>query len=295
MSVNKQFKHALCGLVATAACLLPASAGQAQYAPLWAEADAEIYESAGYYHHEYEYDEDWWYAYAQGSVNATSSNSYASAWAKTTWDSNGVNVEKSAGYYADNGDDAYAWSDGGYRLPMLTDGPGDPSDDVAITVTFHQIELICYSETSCSTTLEFSFSVNEDVMAEGSATLQGNGSFECAGIYGEEADWTVDMDVDGYYHAAINLPSAEVPDAVPLKEQFDCDLSMKLTMEGSASGGESPPESSDHTELELAEGYSFVPVNPGSEPDPCPPDITGDGQVDVLDLLEILASWGPCP
>jgi Tol biopolymer transport system component len=27
----------------------------------------------------------------------------------------------------------------------------------------------------------------------------------------------------------------------------------------------------------------------------CPPDINGDGIVDVLDLLELLAAWGPCP
>ena len=27
----------------------------------------------------------------------------------------------------------------------------------------------------------------------------------------------------------------------------------------------------------------------------CPEDITGDGVVDVLDLLEVLAAWGPCP
>jgi len=27
----------------------------------------------------------------------------------------------------------------------------------------------------------------------------------------------------------------------------------------------------------------------------CPADLTGDGVVDVLDLLEVLAAWGPCP
>ena len=26
----------------------------------------------------------------------------------------------------------------------------------------------------------------------------------------------------------------------------------------------------------------------------CPEDINGDGVVDVLDLLEVLAAWGPC-
>ena len=29
-------------------------------------------------------------------------------------------------------------------------------------------------------------------------------------------------------------------------------------------------------------------------PEPCPPDITGDYVVDVLDLLEVLSAWGPC-
>jgi hypothetical protein len=28
---------------------------------------------------------------------------------------------------------------------------------------------------------------------------------------------------------------------------------------------------------------------------PCPEDLDGDGIVDVIDLLTILASWGPCP
>jgi len=30
-------------------------------------------------------------------------------------------------------------------------------------------------------------------------------------------------------------------------------------------------------------------------PEPCPGDITGDEVVDVLDLLELLGAWGPCP
>ena len=29
-------------------------------------------------------------------------------------------------------------------------------------------------------------------------------------------------------------------------------------------------------------------------PEPCPPDVTGDEVVDVLDLLEVLSAWGPC-
>ncbi len=28
---------------------------------------------------------------------------------------------------------------------------------------------------------------------------------------------------------------------------------------------------------------------------PCPADVDGDGMVDVLDLLLVLAQWGPCP
>jgi hypothetical protein len=30
-------------------------------------------------------------------------------------------------------------------------------------------------------------------------------------------------------------------------------------------------------------------------PDPCPPDVNGDGIVNVLDLLAVLAAWGPGP
>ncbi len=30
-------------------------------------------------------------------------------------------------------------------------------------------------------------------------------------------------------------------------------------------------------------------------PPPCPADVNDDGMVDVLDLLEVLSAWGPCP
>jgi hypothetical protein len=38
-------------------------------------------------------------------------------------------------------------------------------------------------------------------------------------------------------------------------------------------------------------------VNANGVPDECEcvADITGDGQVDVVDLLDVLAWWGPCP
>jgi len=28
---------------------------------------------------------------------------------------------------------------------------------------------------------------------------------------------------------------------------------------------------------------------------PCAPDFDGDGTVGILDLLTLLANWGPCP
>ena len=28
---------------------------------------------------------------------------------------------------------------------------------------------------------------------------------------------------------------------------------------------------------------------------PCPTDTNGDGDINVVDLLALLASWGPCP
>lgn len=33
----------------------------------------------------------------------------------------------------------------------------------------------------------------------------------------------------------------------------------------------------------------------GSCPSPCPPDINSDGSVNVTDLLALLGDWGPCP
>jgi hypothetical protein len=30
-------------------------------------------------------------------------------------------------------------------------------------------------------------------------------------------------------------------------------------------------------------------------PQPCPADVNGDGLIDVLDLLDLLSDWGPCP
>ena len=34
---------------------------------------------------------------------------------------------------------------------------------------------------------------------------------------------------------------------------------------------------------------------PFLSPDPCPEDLNHDGVVNVLDLLQLLAAWGPCP
>ena len=33
----------------------------------------------------------------------------------------------------------------------------------------------------------------------------------------------------------------------------------------------------------------------GPAPTPDPPDFDGDGMVGILDLLALLANWGPCP
>jgi hypothetical protein len=40
----------------------------------------------------------------------------------------------------------------------------------------------------------------------------------------------------------------------------------------------------------LGPNFQYIPVVT-----PCPADINGDGIVDVLDLLELLGAWGPCP
>ena len=33
----------------------------------------------------------------------------------------------------------------------------------------------------------------------------------------------------------------------------------------------------------------------GPCPAPCPPDFDGGGTVDIFDLLTLIANWGPCP
>jgi len=42
-------------------------------------------------------------------------------------------------------------------------------------------------------------------------------------------------------------------------------------------------------------GTAYAEVTHAYEPPPCDADITGDGVVDVLDLLEVLGGWGLCP
>lgn len=41
---------------------------------------------------------------------------------------------------------------------------------------------------------------------------------------------------------------------------------------------------------ELQAGFWVVVAGP-----PCPGDVDGSGEVDVTDLLELIAAWGPCP
>ena len=74
---------------------------------------------------------------------------------------------------------------------------------------------------------------------------------------------------------------------------------------------------SGHAEFMVYEGYSYSVIVAGENfdsdsrllgtvelsdfdidapvVDPCPGDVNGDGVVDVPDLLELLAAWGPCP
>ena len=44
------------------------------------------------------------------------------------------------------------------------------------------------------------------------------------------------------------------------------------------------------TGIEAVQGLAVMP----KPTPPCPADLNGDGVVDVLDLLELLAAWGPC-
>jgi hypothetical protein len=34
---------------------------------------------------------------------------------------------------------------------------------------------------------------------------------------------------------------------------------------------------------------------PIAKPDPCPSDLDGDGNVGIVDFLQLLAEWGECP
>jgi hypothetical protein len=43
------------------------------------------------------------------------------------------------------------------------------------------------------------------------------------------------------------------------------------------------------------EGGAQALDQPFQSPDPCPEDLNNDGVVNVLDLLQALAAWGPCP
>ncbi len=43
-----------------------------------------------------------------------------------------------------------------------------------------------------------------------------------------------------------------------------------------------------------AQGHGLLTVSCTPAPTPCPGDLTGNGSVDVSDLLQLLAAWGPC-
>jgi hypothetical protein len=61
--------------------------------------------------------------------------------------------------------------------------------------------------------------------------------------------------------------------------------------------GEDCNENGVCDDRDIANGTS-PDVNGNGIPDecePCPADVNGDGEVNVLDLLILLASWGPCP
>ena len=55
-----------------------------------------------------------------------------------------------------------------------------------------------------------------------------------------------------------------------------------------------PPDINGDGEVNVSDLLMLL-ASWGPCPVPCPPDINFDGVVNVSDLLELLAAWGPCP
>lgn len=55
-----------------------------------------------------------------------------------------------------------------------------------------------------------------------------------------------------------------------------------------------PADSDGNSEVDVLDLVALLAVW-GTCPPPCPEDVNGDGEVDVLDLVAMLAAWGSCP
>ncbi len=291
MSTQDKIRKTLTIFTAVAVFLLPASLCWGQYAPLYGETQASVDEEGGGGESEHMYDEDWFHAYAHSDAHSTDLESYAWAIAESKVDANGISTREEGGSWAADGDEAYWWAEAGYRLPMLVDGPGDPGDYVAITVDFNDVELACPNDPDYRTKVALSFQINGSIqIADGEATLSGDGDLILSGVYDSPGDWSVNLGTDGYWRAKFTAPSLTIPESLPIKVEFDCDYSTSLSGQIEPDPTMTTPRSVHEIELTLDEGYSFDVL----EPEPCEADVNGDGMVDVLDLLVILGAWGPC-
>ena len=61
--------------------------------------------------------------------------------------------------------------------------------------------------------------------------------------------------------------------------------------------GWAPQRSTQPTALPVNDGFQFAPMfmSGGSGAPGCVGDVDGSGVVDVVDFLELLGAWGPCP
>jgi hypothetical protein len=297
-------------VVGAVGLLLAAAPAGAQYAPLVAETSADVWEGNGAEDHSYVLDEDWVRAEARsfatdGEYGGSEGRSHAVCAISET----GLVQYTYASYYAEEaeGDDADARAEAYVRYNMLLLGQGGPRSDVDVTVKITDLELCARAMIDENVTATFLLTV-DGVPVAGTASseahlsiVDGGGgtpvaTFSASGIYGNEAlDWHVSLEADLHFHARYVGPrTITLPAAFPLEIGFDVDFTTVVSADGSVevAPGDYVPKSVQEIALELPFGCTIeLPV----EPDCVAADTNGDGDVNVTDLLGVLAWWGTCP
>ncbi|MHC4949275.1 MAG: hypothetical protein ACYTG1_13635 [Planctomycetota bacterium] len=297
-------------VVAAVGLLLPVASARAQYAPLVAETWADVWEGNGAEDHSYIKDEQWVRAEARSyATDGEYGGSEGRAHAVCALTATGLVQYEYASFYAEDaeGDDAYARAEAYVRYNMLVHGQGGPRSDVDVAVKMRDVELCARAMINENVTVTFLLTV-DGTPVPGTASSQaslvvvdgGGGTpvvdFNASGVYGDgSTDWFVSLEADMHFHARYVGPrTITLPTAFPLEVGFDVDYTTTLDVNGGLelAPGDYIPKSGQDIALELPFGYT---IEEPQAPDCVDADTNGDGEVNVTDLLDVLAWWGSCP